>query len=74
MADAAVQILTDENEGREKDCFEGNDKRQESEGKRIDMVHTGNSIERNPPGETDNVNPNECHTTAEPCNQPGDAV
>jgi len=37
LANATIQILTDENKSREKDCFQGNDERQESEGKRIDM-------------------------------------
>ena len=74
LANFRVMILTDQNERRQENCLERYEESQKREGKRIDMLDTGKKIERNPPAETDNVNPNKCHTAAEPGNHPRNAV
>ena len=74
FANAAVLILTDQDERGEKDRFERNDEREESKRKRIDMAHAWNYIQKNPTAEPDNVNPDKRHAAAELRNLLGQAI
>jgi len=65
LRDARLSILGDEDEGREKDRFEGDGERQERERKRIEARRAAGHVPTDPCGEPDYMRPHEPHRSAE---------
>src|SRR4051812_20751949 len=65
LTDSHVVVLTYKDKGREKNCFQRNDQREEIERKRIDVFDAGCNVYQDPPAKPNNVNPDESHAAAE---------
>jgi hypothetical protein len=65
LAQSRLMILADENEGGEKNRFQGDNQRKKSEGKWIEMCDSGNDINDDPASKPDQMRPYKGHAATE---------